>query len=70
VNGRQLAFAVTYWAILAVVVWWFWTDEPPARVRLWHYTYRAAYAVARTAGRLGLDAERHYQDGMTQVRGS
>ena len=69
-TGRQLMWTVAYWAVLGLLLWWFWTDEPPAKVRLWHYTYRAAYALAHTAGRVGLQAERHYQDGMTQVRGN
>jgi hypothetical protein len=61
---------IAYWAVLFAIIWLVTRDGPPLRVAFWHATFRGAYTIARTAGRIGLAAEHNYHNGMTQVRGS
>lgn len=67
-SRKELVALLVYYVILYTVVWVFWSDVP-VRVR-WHYhLHRTAQRVARTAGRIGLQAERTYYEEMGSYRG-
>jgi hypothetical protein len=60
-SGRDITVVVLQ--LVASVVLYLLTDPAKltaCRMRVWHYTGRAARGVAYRAGRLGLEAERRY----------
>ena len=66
-TGKNVAWLIVYYAIVFAIVWAGLNEHPP-RVVFWYRLYRASQAVARTAGRVGINAERHYYQAVEESR--
>lgn len=67
-DRKSFGWEIAYYALTVLVYWLVMRDGPPLRVTFWYHTYRAAQAVARTAGSIGLDAEHAYHSELERSR--
>lgn len=66
-SGKNVAWLVAYYVIVFAVVWLELNEHPP-KVVFWYRLYRASQGVARSAGRLGINAERRYYQAVEESR--